>query len=71
MARGRGRGPVRRRLIVLGRDQVSLLALYVLSGYVLWHWLDGPGRLARASRERRPLVACAIVGLARDRCRCC
>ena len=39
--------------IVLGRDQVSLIATYVLVGYVLWHWLDGPGRRARSGREHQ------------------
>jgi hypothetical protein len=33
--------------IVLGRDQVSLIAVYVLTGFVLWHWLIGAGRPAR------------------------
>jgi hypothetical protein len=26
-------------LIAVGRDQVALLSLYVLVGFVLWHWL--------------------------------
>ena len=48
---------------MLGRDQVSLLAVYLLVGYVLWHWLGSAGRLhVRASLE--PLAAGAIVGLA-------
>ena len=50
-------------MIVLGRDQVSLLALYVLTGYVLWHWLSGPGRFARVKASIGPLAACAAVGL--------
>ena len=49
-------------LILLGRDQVSLIALYVLAGYVLWHWLDGAGRLPRVRNSITPLVAGAIAG---------
>ena len=50
-------------LIVLGRDQVSLLGLYVLSGFVLWHWLDGAGRWARVVASIKPLAAGAVVSL--------
>jgi hypothetical protein len=49
-------------LILLGRDQVSLIALYVLAGYVLWHWLDGKGRLARLRSSIGPLAAGAVAG---------
>jgi hypothetical protein len=48
--------------IVLGRDQVALIATYTLVGYVLWHWLDGPGRRARLAASVKPLVAGAVVG---------
>ena len=48
--------------IVLGRDQVALIATYTLVGYVLWHWLDGPGRRARFAASIKPLVAGAVVG---------
>jgi hypothetical protein len=34
-------------LIVLGRDQVALIAIYVLAGFVLWHWFGGGGWQAR------------------------
>jgi hypothetical protein len=50
-------------LIVLGRDQVSLIAAYVLVGYVLWHWFDGPGMGARVASSIKPLAAGAIVGV--------
>ena len=43
-------------LIVLGRDQVSLIAVYVLAGFVLWHWLCGPDRLARVAASVKPLA---------------
>jgi hypothetical protein len=50
-------------VIVLGRDQVSLLALYVLAGFVSWYWLAGPGRLARFRASIKPLAAGAVAGL--------
>ena len=40
-------------LIAIGRDQVALLALYVLPGFLLWHWLEGEG----ARRPHRASVA--------------
>jgi hypothetical protein len=48
--------------VVLGRDQVSLLAVYVLAGYVLWHWFDGDGAPGRIRASVKPLVAGAIAG---------
>lgn len=48
--------------IVLGRDQVSLVGTYVLIGFVLWHWLDGPGRGARVMASIKPLIAGVLVG---------
>jgi hypothetical protein len=51
-------------LIVLGRDQVSLIAVYMLIGFVLWHWLDGTGRLARIAASVKPLLAGALTGAA-------
>ena len=50
-------------LIVLGRDQVSLLATYILIGFVLWHWFVGAGRQARFLASFKPLVAGLLVGL--------
>jgi hypothetical protein len=50
-------------VIVLGRDQVSLIALYVLLGYVLWHWLEGAGRLARFKASIKPLAGGMVAGL--------
>jgi hypothetical protein len=49
-------------LVALGRDQVSLLGLYVLVGYTLWHWLAGKGIAARIGTSARPLAAGAIAG---------
>ncbi len=50
-------------LVALGRDQVALLSLYLLTGFVLWHWLDGAGRRARLVASLRPLAAGAVAGL--------
>jgi len=50
-------------LIVLGRDQVALIAVYVLAGFVIWYWLDGAGRRARLVASLKPLSAGAIAGV--------
>lgn len=49
-------------LVVLGRDQVSLLGVYTLTAWLVVHWLgaDDRGRAIRASLP--PLIAGAIVG---------
>ena len=57
----------RRALIALGRDQVALLELYVLAGFVLAHWLDGAGKLARLRASIEPLIAGGIAGLVHHR----
>jgi hypothetical protein len=49
-------------LIVLGRDQVALLEVYLLAGYVLAHVL-GTGWRARLRASIAPLLAGAIAGL--------
>lgn len=51
-------------LIVLGRDQVALLALYVATGYALWQLLsdEAPSRAIR--RALLPLVLGGIIGIA-------
>ncbi len=49
-------------LVVLGRDQVALLEVYVLAGFVAWHWLDGDGRAARLRASLKPLIAGGITG---------
>jgi hypothetical protein len=48
-------------LIVLGRDQVALLEVYVLAGFVVAHWC-GEGFVARMRASVKPLVAGGIVG---------
>src|SRR5215212_10840079 len=49
-------------MTVLGRDQVSLIAVYVLSGFVFWHWARGPDRLAQITASGKPLLAGAVAG---------
>jgi hypothetical protein len=50
-------------MIVLGRDQVSLIAIYVLLGYVLWHWFDGAGVSERIGSSIKPLTAGVIIAI--------
>lgn len=49
--------------IALGRDQVALLALYVLTGYVAWHWIMAASSGAAIRSSLRPLAAGALTGL--------
>ncbi len=58
-------------LMAIGRDQVALLSLYVLAGFVLAHWLSPPdqmratreGVLARLRASLTPLAAAGISGI--------
>ena len=49
-------------LVVLGRDQVALLEVYVLAGFVFAHWC-GAGWGARVRASIAPLIAGGIAGL--------
>jgi hypothetical protein len=49
-------------LIVIGRDQVALIEVYVLAAYVVWHWFDGEGWRARIVASIKPLAAGAVAG---------
>ena len=49
-------------LIVLGRDQVALLEVYLLAGYVIAYWI-GTGWRTRLRASIAPLVAGGIAGL--------
>src|SRR5262252_7972505 len=51
-------------LLIIGRDQVALLGLYMLALYVVVWWLDGEGRLARVRSTALPLAACAATAAA-------
>jgi hypothetical protein len=44
-------------LMAAGRDQVALLSLYVLAGFVLAHWLSGVERIERMRASVAPLAA--------------
>lgn len=50
--------------IALGRDQVALLSLYVLAGFVVTYWLDGPDRLARMRASLAPLAGAGVIAAA-------
>ncbi|HKA80489.1 MAG TPA: hypothetical protein VKD43_10655 [Xanthobacteraceae bacterium] len=50
-------------LMAIDRDQVALLSLYVLAGYVLAHWLTGEKPLARIRASVKSLAAGAFAGL--------
>ena len=49
-------------LMAIGRDQVALLCLYVVAGYVLAYWLTGTGVVDRLRGSLRPLSAAAVSG---------
>ena len=56
-------------LLAIDRDQVAMLGLYVVAGYVLAFWIDGPtcpapSRLARVKATLLPLVASGVVAVA-------
>ena len=48
-------------LIVTGRDQVALLEIYLLAGFVFAHWC-GAGFAARVRASVTPLIAGGIAG---------
>src|SRR5262244_616370 len=48
-------------LLIIGRDQVALLGLYVLALYVIAWWLDGAGRLILIRNTALPLAICAAT----------
>jgi hypothetical protein len=50
-------------LMVLGRDQISLIGCYVLAGFVFWHWFAGADWRNRMVASVRPLAAAAAVGV--------
>src|SRR5262245_52113756 len=51
-------------LIVKNRDQVALLCVYLLAGFVVWRLLSADRPLAEVRRCLLPLAAAAAVGLA-------
>ena len=49
-------------LMAIGRDQVALLSLYVLAGYVAAHWFVGAGVIERMRASVKPLAAVVLSG---------
>ncbi len=48
-------------LLVIGRDQIALIGLYVIAFYAAAWWLDGEGRRARLRRIFLPLAVCVVT----------
>lgn len=61
VAYGLGAG-VAAGFLALGRDQVALLALIILAGFVVAHWLQGAGRRKRLRDSLAPLAAAGVAG---------
>src|SRR5271154_2110813 len=51
-------------LLAVGRDQVAMIGLYVIAGYVLAFWLDGQGRGGRIKATFLPIAASATTAIA-------
>ena len=49
--------------IALGRDQVGLLSLYLLTGLVAWHWFTAVSATSALRSSLKPLTAGAVTGL--------
>jgi hypothetical protein len=50
-------------LLALGRDQVALLSLYVIAGFILTHWMIGHDPLARMRSSIKPLGAAVVTAV--------
>ncbi len=50
--------------LVLGRDQVALLCVYLLAGYVVWHWLQADRLASEVWRTLPALISGVVVGSA-------
>lgn len=50
-------------LMAIGRDQVALLGLYLLAGFVVAHCIGGEARGPRLRASVKPLAAAAVAGL--------
>lgn len=61
IAYGLGAGIVA-AFLVLGRDQIALLSIYFLSGFVLWRLVSLRARGVTLAAMARPLAAAALVG---------
>ncbi len=49
--------------MVLGRDQIALLCVFVLAAYTIWHVLEAPGVWRRLKRVLPPLSAGFVGGV--------
>jgi hypothetical protein len=50
--------------MVIGPGQVSMLACYLLGGYVIHHWFSRPEKWKSFRASMRPLIACGLVSAA-------
>jgi hypothetical protein len=50
--------------LVLGRDQVALLAVYFLIAYVVWRFASAPSPRTAILGASRPLIAAGLIGTA-------
>ncbi|MDQ8732030.1 YfhO family protein [Bradyrhizobium sp. LHD-71] len=50
-------------LLAVGRDQVALISLYVLVGFVAYHWIESDDWRERMHASLRPLAACCLAGI--------
>ena len=50
-------------LLAIRRDQVALLSLYVIAGFVVTYWIAGPGRLKRMRASAMPLGITAATAV--------
>jgi hypothetical protein len=48
-------------LLAVQRDQVAMLGLYLLAGYVLWFWCSGDGAIVRVRATLLPLLVCGVT----------
>lgn len=51
-------------LLLIGRDQVALLGVYLLAGYLFWAWATAPDRRELFYAMRRPLCGGGLAALA-------
>ncbi len=51
-------------VMVLGRDQVALISVYMLVGFVAWYWSSMRWQTAAIVQTLPALVVCAVVGAA-------
>jgi hypothetical protein len=50
-------------LLAIGRDQVAMLSLYVLAGFICAYWIAGAPIIARMRASAAPLAAAALTAI--------